>query len=305
MRRAFDTLHRSRVKELTRGIDVDHVFYPWFLGEPVPATNMTPCTMLVLDRNWTRFPNNFAQPPRELDSLLNEWMLRATNVIAISREVATDIKSNWPGLTGKITVIPLAASAETSPAQLSPSDEACFYYPATVSLHKGHAKLLQAAEIVAERGLHFKLLLTGHGTDTLAGKASAAQVKLFKTGIVQGLGYTDLQTVERCYLRAWAVLLPSLYEGFGLPLAESIAHGTSVICSDLAAYREQIDRLQVSDFIKIVATGDSVALADAMVNRIVEGPPTPEERACVARAAGRWTWRDVAVAYNTLLCGSN
>jgi glycosyltransferase involved in cell wall biosynthesis len=38
--------------------------------------------------------------------------------------------------------------------------------------------------------------------------------------------------------RARALLMPSFAEGFGLPVAEAIAAGTPVICSDLAAHRE-------------------------------------------------------------------
>jgi glycosyltransferase involved in cell wall biosynthesis len=45
----------------------------------------------------------------------------------------------------------------------------------------------------------------------------------------------DLATL---YRHATAVVQPSLYEGFGLPLAEALAAGGRVLCSDIPAFRE-------------------------------------------------------------------
>jgi glycosyltransferase involved in cell wall biosynthesis len=299
---AFDWVHLLRVKKLKRILRADHILYPWFLGEPVPLEDKLPWSILVLDRNWARFPENFAQSPQALDTLLELWLRRAKNVIAISNEVANELRLIWPELSRKIATVPLAASVQTNQRALPLAAEPCFYYPATVSPHKGHAILLEAAERVAAGGLRFRLILSGHGTDTLV---NHVRIDLVKTGFIEALGYTDLQTVERCYLRAWAVVLPSLYEGFGLPLAEAIAHGTFVICSDLPTYREQIERLDAGAFAQVVPVGDPVALADAMAARIARGRPTPEERASIARAGDHWTWRDVAKGYNAVLCGLN
>jgi glycosyltransferase involved in cell wall biosynthesis len=297
----FDQLHLARIRELQREWRADHLLYPWVLSEPLPDDDV-PRTVLVLDRNWTKFPQNFAQKPKELDALLEAWMLRAKNIVAISHDVADDLAVRWPGLVGKIIAIPLAASARLERAVGAPHAEPCFYYPAAVSAHKGHAVLLAAVQLLHARGLRFRVILSGHGTDALAANAGAADAALFQSGTVCGLGYADVATVKKNYLQASAVVLPSLYEGFGLPLAEAIAHGAPVICSDLPTYREQIGRLGAAEFARIVPTGDAAALAGAMAARIALGPPTWPERVSIARAADRWTWIDVAKAYRKLLC---
>ena len=298
---AFDQLHLARIRELQREWRADHLLYPWVLSEPLPDDDV-PRTVLVLDRNWTKFPQNFAQKPKELDALLEAWMLRAKNIVAISYDVADDLAVRWPGLAGKIVAIPLAATARLERAAGTPNAEPCFYYPAAVSPHKGHAVLLAAVRLLHARGLRFRVILSGHGTDALVANVNAADVALFQSGTVRGLGYADATTVRTNYLQASAVVLPSLYEGFGLPLAEAIAHGAPVICSDLPTYREQIGRLGAAEFVRIVPTGDAAALAAAMAARIALGPPTWQERVSIARAADRWTWSDVAKAYRKLLC---
>jgi alpha-1,3-rhamnosyl/mannosyltransferase len=50
--------------------------------------------------------------------------------------------------------------------------------------------------------------------------------------------YVDEDEMPRLYLRATAVLYPSLYEGFGLPVVEAQAVGTPVLFSDVGSLTE-------------------------------------------------------------------
>ena len=51
-------------------------------------------------------------------------------------------------------------------------------------------------------------------------------------------GYVDDVALAALYRHALAVACPSLYEGFGLPLAEAMAVGTPVVASDIPVFRE-------------------------------------------------------------------
>lgn len=51
-------------------------------------------------------------------------------------------------------------------------------------------------------------------------------------------GYVDEEKLATLYRGAIALLMPSLSEGFGLPIIEAMACGCPVICSDIPTFRE-------------------------------------------------------------------
>jgi glycosyltransferase involved in cell wall biosynthesis len=57
-------------------------------------------------------------------------------------------------------------------------------------------------------------------------------------GCIHLLGFIDRSDLDALYSQASCFLYPSLYEGFGLPLLEAMAHGTPVISSNTTAIPE-------------------------------------------------------------------
>jgi glycosyltransferase involved in cell wall biosynthesis len=57
-------------------------------------------------------------------------------------------------------------------------------------------------------------------------------------GLVEEHNRLDDSGVGALLTQARAVLVPSFVEGFGLPLAEALASGVPVICSDIPEFRE-------------------------------------------------------------------
>ncbi len=306
--RVADALHRLRIEDLRARHGSGHELYPWVLGEPVPRPTSTPRTIFVLDRNWSRFPGNFAERAEVLDDRVERWMRVAAHVVTLSDTVAADLAARWPDLAHKLAVVPLAARAATAPecgAVNATAGAPSFFYPATWAPHKGHDTLVAAVARLVARDTLVHVDLTGYGTDAIAGATAGDGRCVFEAvsgrpAPITGHGYVAPETVEAMYRAAWAVVLPSRYEGFGLPLAEAIAHGTPVICSDLPTYREQAARLDVAYAVTFVPPGDVAALADAMAAAVARGPVSDREREAIGAHARRWAWCDVARACTRL-----
>ena len=84
---------------------------------------------------------------------------------------------------------------------------------------------------------------------------------------------------------ATALLYPSLYEGFGLPILEAMACGTPVITADTTSLPE-VGR----DAALYVDPNDAVALADAMCRLATETALRSELREAGIVQAGRFSW---------------
>lgn len=63
-------------------------------------------------------------------------------------------------------------------------------------------------------------------------------VLLEENGIVKRKGYLPVEEVVRLLRSSRGLFMPSLYEGFGMPVAEAIALGCSVFCSDINPFHE-------------------------------------------------------------------
>lgn len=89
------------------------------------------------------------------------------------------------------------------------------------------------------------------------------------------------------YAGATALVFPTLYEGFGLPILEAMAAGTPVLCADRGAAPETAGGLAVT-----VNPHSIEAIAEG-IDRVLEHPPaTPE---ALRDHSAHFTWQRAAV----------
>jgi glycosyltransferase involved in cell wall biosynthesis len=107
---------------------------------------------------------------------------------------------------------------------------------------------------------------------------------------VRTLGYLPDPDLVRLVAGAAALVLPSLYEGFGLPALEALACGTPVVASGLPALREVL-----GDQAELVPPGDPAALAAALA-RVLDDPGGEAARTARQTRAAGFTWENCAQA---------
>jgi glycosyltransferase involved in cell wall biosynthesis len=103
---------------------------------------------------------------------------------------------------------------------------------------KNHLAVLHAAEVLWREGLAFTLTFVGGNSWNSEKFAARLEVLQNTNRPVQTILALPDDMLWAAYRLAYCTVFPSLHEGFGLPVAESLASGTPVITSDFGSMRE-------------------------------------------------------------------
>lgn len=98
------------------------------------------------------------------------------------------------------------------------------------------------------------------GIELVSAGSSRAYMRPGEAPSMRALNYVDDAQLPGLYAGALALAMPSLYEGFGLPVLEAMASGIPVVASDQAALPETC-----GDAALLVDPDDGEALADALL----------------------------------------
>ena len=110
-------------------------------------------------------------------------------------------------------------------------------YVGTLEPRKNISTAVRAVRQLRNSGLNIRLVVAGK----VGWHASTLQAELREAaeeGSADILGYVTDEERDRLYAASVAVVLPSIYEGFGLPLLEAMGRGVPCICSDAPALIE-------------------------------------------------------------------
>jgi len=178
------------------------------------------------------------------------WMIplaarRADHILCDSQQTAHDLTRLYPDIPAtKCTVCPLGvdpAYFDPIPEKLMSEVRSTYGLPATYVLHVGTIEprknltvALAAVERLSARGRAVHLVLVGQP----GWESRQLYERLGRSPLCRPLGYVPLNHVRALYAGAAAMLMPSHYEGFGLPVLEAMAAGIPVVCSGKGSLRE-------------------------------------------------------------------
>ncbi len=243
---------------LRRRAALIHAPFNW-----APALAPCPSVATVHDLAWERVPETFPGFFRRYARLFTRLTSRrAKRLICVSQATADDLVQLYRAPADRIRVIPNGVDPDTAPVTTS-RDPVIL----AVGEFEPRKRILELIE-----GFHAyrdaapddpppcDLVLVGSGGSQAEEVARAAGDHVRLTGFVDDAALADL------YRRATLLAFPSSYEGFGLPVAEAMAHG----CPALVAQNSSLVEVGGDVAIPLTdpsPTGIARALTDALSDR--------------------------------------
>jgi glycosyltransferase involved in cell wall biosynthesis len=207
----------------------------WSPRHHLPAgLGRMPSVVTIHDLVWRTHPETMIRLGRLVESwLMPKALADATRVIAVSQATADDIRRHYATAAAKVRVIPEASDLPVVAGH--PGGSPYFLFVGTLEPRKNLARALEAFVAATRDGeTQHRLLVAGNPGWKNAGIAQA----LRDAPGVEWLGRVDDATLARLYADAFCVIVPSLYEGFGLQIVEAFASGAPVITSKTSSMPE-------------------------------------------------------------------
>ncbi len=219
-------------------------------------------------------------------------LLAFDGIAAVSEDSRTALVDywRWLGVAECPPVRALPLGIDLKPGTLQPTAPLAatpvVLCVGSIEGRKNHLALLEACEQLWTRGAKFSLHLIGLA-HAATGAAATARLRALQAAgrPLRYDGAVSDAAVEAAYAACAFTAYPSLAEGFGLPVVESLAHGKPCICSGLGALGESAR----GGGCLPLAVMDVPSLATALA-RLVESPAAVAALAAAARSRSFRTW---------------
>jgi len=228
-------------------------------------------------------------------------VLRSSRVlVADSESTRRDITQSYGIAPDKIRVVypgydPDTYSANGSDRRLRSGEGSYLLYVGNLLPHKNLLSLLDALAILRRRR-RARLIIRGDGQPAYA-RAVRERVETLGLGdLVSFQGYAAEGALRDLYAGAVCLVLPSLREGFGLPVLEAMACGTPVITSSSSSLPEV-----GGDAALRVDPHDAIDLADAMYRVLTDADLRDDLRERGLKWVRAFSWRRTAEQISRLL----
>jgi len=244
-----------------KGLHCDLVHIPNLFSVP----RMLPCPYVMTVHDMLEHMSR----ARQHTGFLGAWNMQMTRqvlrgaarIFAVSKFTCTEIEKLFEIPTCRIDVVYNAIDERFLRGHASPADRELIeqryqvnypflLYAGRVSPHKNVVRMIEAfsalkTELEKDQAYpELKLIIIG---DDLSGNPDLRRT-VVRSGVqndVRFLGFIPIEVLRIFYDSAQIFVFPSLYEGFGLPPLEAMAHGTPVVTSNATSLPEVVGNAAV------------------------------------------------------------
>jgi glycosyltransferase involved in cell wall biosynthesis len=283
----------------TNQVDLVHVPNPFWR----PLFTRAPYVLTVhdlLDYMYRERTSNGVR--RAFHTTMTRYVLRrASRIFAVSNFTKRDIARLFDVKSSKIEVVYNALDESFQRGHASPEeqemvrgryqiDSPFLLYAGRISPHKNVARLIEAFAALKSRldkediFPDLKLIIIG---DEVSRNPDIRRA-VVRGGMqydVRFLGYVPIEVLRIFFDMAKLFVFPSLYEGFGLPPLEAMAHGTPVVCSNTSALPEVVGEAAL-----LVNPENIFEISRAMHRLLTDQPMRERMKAAGLEQAQRYSW---------------
>jgi glycosyltransferase involved in cell wall biosynthesis len=276
---------RPRLDRLLGG-GVDVVWSPTIA--PMALSPGVPLVLTIQDLSFELRPGDFTPYERVWHRLARPRALarRAARVIVLAPATRGQLVDRW-GLDGRrievvapgVSAAPPTGAHAAAPSPTAPAKSPYLLAVGALEPRKAPDLLVRAFTAARAAGLSARLVFAGEGR--LAGALGGEGVTV--------LGQVSDAQLDELYRGALALVMPSLLEGYGLPVTEALARGTPAVVSDLPVFAPQLDAAVLR-----VPAGDEPALTAALLRLEREAGLRAALAAAAPAAVAGLSWDEAA-----------
>lgn len=277
---------------------VDVLLSPYYCGPLFPPV---PHIVFLYDVSFAAFPHDFPSWVRFKPKLLARPTCRKADcVLTISEFSRQEILERFALPSSKVKVVTPGYEQDMWPRSrpraslgIFPDQHPFFLFAGSLLPRRQVSCVVQA---LAQLPPQYHFVVVGENDGERQSALKAVAQKWNVAGRVHILGHVSDEDLEDLYLRTLALISPSTYEGFGLPVLEAMIRGVPVVAWDIPIMREVVGEAGL-----LIKSGDIRALAGAL-GAIAT---STEQRALLKQKgyaqAKKFSWKSAAAHFLEIL----
>jgi len=298
----FNHFMEKRFALLKRSIDIIHG-HDWLVALASIATKHFTNKPLVFTYHSTergRVGTLSTSDSFTIDSI--EWWCgyEASKIIVTSKSMLNEITNTFKIPNDKISIIPNGIDISEFNIQVNPfeikrnigigEDKKLVLFVGRITSQKGVTYLIQAVPKILSSHPDARFVIVGDGWEL-----GTIKNMIYSMGLgeyVKTLGFLPDHTVKSLMKAADVMVVPSIYEPFGIVALEAMASGTPLVASDVGGLSELVEHGKTG--LKIYpANPDSIAWG---INTILSNPQWARTMAqnALAIVKEKYSWEAIA-----------